>query len=236
MTFNSGDNSIVASINDYLSVNDAQYSLAKKARSVNRGLDRVTFLIQSSNDTSQWDDTNYTNHPIINFELIEGQRDYNIQLDEDGNQVTSILSVSVCDNDGNWRDLYRVDVNDKGAEGIRFQDSDNGIPMMYDVVGDYLFVDPAPNYDKTGGLRVFVQRQADYFTDADTTKEAGFAHHFHDMLVLYACYDYLRFRDPQKSNVFQRDIEKRELELTTYYGQRDLTRNDVLTASDNDPF
>ena len=89
----------------------------------------------------------------------------------------------------------------------------NGTPQYYDKVGNSLMLYPAPNYNRRlveeseAGLKVYFQRQIDYFTTTDTTKEPGFAKHLHKYVPLYCSYIYACAKELPKQNALKSRLE-----------------------------
>ena len=236
MKFNSGEDSIVNNVLDELSITIDQFPLTKIARAANRSLERMSYIIMKSDSNAQWDDTNHTDFPIASINLVEGQRAYSILEDESQIEILKLLTVSVSDENDNWSDIEVVDIRDDKAIGLRLRDTDNGTPTVADWQGDSLFLDPAPDYAKVKGMRLYFQRSPKLFTSTDTTEEAGFAKIFHDYIVQHVCERWAKSKDQQKFLNFKTQRMEMEQDIEDYFGDRDVTSNTVALSADPDPF
>lgn len=102
--------------------------------------------------------------------------------------------------------------------------SSSGFPNYYDPIGAYLYLDPAPLtgiVTLTAGLRVWVAREIDAFTAADTTQEPGFAEPYHRILSLGGSYDYLLINgSTEKVDRVKTEYETMREALRTFYAER----------------
>lgn len=166
----------------------SEYPLADFVRHINRWYDMVVTKILQSDSRWEWDDTNKTDLPIANISLVSGQQDYGITS-------ATFLKVSRVDcKDANGNSLNLIQFNHNQLRGIGLNSFENtpGTPKHYRKQASSVFLYPAPNYNYTNGLRIFYQRNVDYFVAADTTKVPGFAEPFHRILSLGAAYEYAR--------------------------------------------
>lgn len=110
-----------------------------------------------------------------------------------------------------------------------FMDSD-AIPLYYDKTANSVFLFPAPNYDSTGGLRVYYQREPNYYVSTDTDKKAGFASILHRLISMKASYDYAVANNlTDKITVLRDEIAKKEDELRRFYGRRN--KDEILKVT-----
>lgn len=203
---------------------------------INQALDDVTALIISCGGSWQWDDSNFTDYPIIYTNIVSGQQDYPFTTDQDGNLILDIYKVVVKDASGNGRELFPVNQrqNDQHQQ-LRyiaaFYNGQNatGTPVAYDKTANGIFLNYIPNYNLTNGLEVYINREASYFTTSDTTKKPGFAGLFHDYLALKAAYAYASANGLEVAGGILRNgsrtgmlllIEDMENAIRLYYGQR----------------
>ena len=188
----------------------------------NDALDSVTSDILESDTRWQWDDTNYTDYPIGMINLINGQRDYVLDVSH-----LKILGVEAKDQSGNYYPLISKDVRDMTDKGItptEFMET-NGIPQYYDLMANSIFLYPQPDtsvIQATNGLKVRFQRGADYYEVTDTDKEAGFASIYHKLIPLMASYDYTMSNDMNaKASFLARKIETETAKLKGFMTKRD---------------
>ena len=158
---------------------------------INIAIDKVLSMIFSVGGTWQFDDANHTDYPIITTDLVSGQRDYTFTMDQSSNLILEIYRVEIADSDGNFFDIFPVDVASRQAP-TSFTDGQNleGQPYCYDKLGNGIFLDPIPDYSYSAGLRMYINREASYFIATDTTKKAGFAGIFHEYLSLRPSYQF----------------------------------------------
>lgn len=183
---------------------------------VNRAYDSVVTTILDADDRWNFDDTAYTDFPIATTNIVSGQTDYELSVDH-----LKVLRVECQDGNGNWVLLKPIDLfEDVQVARDEFM-SGGGIPIWYDKQATSLFLYPVPNYNVTGGLRVYYQRQPDYFTNADTTKKPGFVTMLHRLVPMKACYDFAIANNlTDKIRVLDTEIQKKEFELKKFYGRR----------------
>lgn len=152
--------------------------------------DFVAKAIQASG-TWQFDDSNQTDYPIITTNLVSGQRDYSFTVDGSSNLILDIYKVYAANASGIFVELAPVDVN-TGDDVVPFTNGQNatGTPYRYDKLANGIFLDPIPSYNATGGLKVYINREASYFVYTDTTKKPGVPGIFHKYFYLKPAYMY----------------------------------------------
>jgi hypothetical protein len=107
--------------------------------------------------------------------------------------------------------------------GIALDDflSGTGVPLYYDKVGNSLFLYPTPSYSLAAGLKVYYERGPSYFTTSDTTKAPGFNPLFHELVAMWAAYDYASINSLPMVNRIRGEIREMEDQMTGYYLLRD---------------
>lgn len=78
-------------------------TLAKFTGDINIALDRALSIIFEVGGTWQFDDSNFTDYPIITTGIVSGQRDYSFTVDGSSNLILDIYRVQVSDSNGNFR-------------------------------------------------------------------------------------------------------------------------------------
>lgn len=232
---------IVDKIHRTTRTNDATYPLADIVEDVNLAQDEV-FAEALKNNGWNVDDFNHSKYPIIYTNLVAGQRDYTFIYDEDGNLVLDIYKVQVMDQSGTYHDIRPVDqqvntaMNAWGTEPISpvtmtdGQDT-TGLPTCYDKTGNGIFLDLVPSYNKTAGLRVFIDREMTYFTTSDTTKISGIDGLCHDYLYLKPSYEYARDFGLDTSEKIFRDLQISMQKIKERYGKREKDVNKRMTPA-----
>jgi len=158
---------------------------------LNQSLDRFFTVALTHDGNWQFDDSNYTDLPIGVANLVSGQQDYSFASD-----LLSVVKVLAKDSNGNWSELTPVDQSQSGANVYAkniwtLPTGNSGTPSRYDKFANSILLDPIPNYNSTGGLKVNFKRNASKFASTDTTKEAGIPSLFHPYLARVASLPYL---------------------------------------------
>jgi hypothetical protein len=217
----------LAEIDFFVGTNSTTYTTANKTRNVNRGLDRVGFLIQSADGKWSWEDTNNTDLPIGSTDIVAAQQDYSID--------TTFLKV---------KDVYYTDENgsisllryEEDKNRIMTLDSrDTGIPSAYTIVGNSILLDcfPLKGTAEASSIKLTVHfaRNVSYFLVTDTTKTAGFNPQFHRILSLYGAYDYAIAKGLQIANTLRQEILVMEKALKEFYSGRQEVTNKRLRVA-----
>ncbi len=196
--------------------------LSQFTSDVNLALDRALSLIFQAGGTWQFDDSNQTDYQIITTSIVSGQRDYSFVTDGTGNIILDIYRVMVADVNGTFYDIQPVDVS-SGFAPNSFVDGLNvgGLPNAYDKLGNGIFLDPIPNYNRANGLKVFINRESTYFLTTDTIKKPGIAGLFHEYLALRPSYQYARNKGLENTVALQNNVLIMEQDLQDYYRARE---------------
>ncbi len=204
------------------------YSLVNKAVDVNLAQNEV-FSIALQNSGWNIDDFNHTHDPFITNNLVSGQRNYYFTTDEEGSLILGILRVMIADENGVFYDLKPIDQQISG-EAMNMVDGQNltGKPTYYDKTGNGIFFDVIPDYSATGGIKIFIDREPTYFTDASTTLVSGIDPLCHDYLYLKPSYEYCRDKGLQNTNALFRDMELAMEKIKMRYGTREKDVRNVM--------
>lgn len=225
MLYNSGTNSIVADIDYWAGTDSTTYPIADKTRNANQALSKVVEMIMRSAGRWQFDDTNYDDLPIATADLIAGQSNFSLDVSH-----LKVARVRIKDEHGKWKILRPVDRRDLSEEELNA----TGTPDKYDKLGVSLFFFPLQNYSYPEGIEVQFERDADFFTVADTTKAPGFASVFHRLISLNAALDYTEPNELEaRSRKIIKRIEKMEAELTEFYSDRDRDEQPFMSTDGN---
>lgn len=191
------------------SSNAVSYPIADITRNANTALDNAVTLILGADARWEFDSTNATDYPIGSTDLVSGQQDY--EFDDD---FLLVKSVEVADANGKWSRLLPIDsLTLEEKQSLTDYMETNGTPQYYDKIGNSLFLYPAPNYNRRladegeAGLKVYFQRQIDYFTVNDTTKQPGLALHLHKYIPLYCSYVYACAKELPKEAKLAKRLE-----------------------------
>ena len=209
---------IVSKIDSSCGSNSTSYPLTAKVIDVNLALDEALATIFQLGGVWQFDDKNHTADPIITADLVDGQRDYHFTVDEQSNVILDILKVQVKDSaSGVFHDLELVDMQRIAPTTMTDGNDTEGVPTKYALTGNGIFLDLIPSYNSTNGLRVFINRQAVYFTYDDTTDTAGIDGLCHDFLYLKPAYEYARDKGLQNREALYRDLQVAKQKIVNRY-------------------
>ncbi len=195
--------------------------LKELAADVNLAFDDFVQLAIQSNGTWQWDDSNQTDYPIITTNIVSGQRDYAFTSDSSGNLILDVFKVFVANSNGVFSEIKAVDVQ-SDSDLSSFTDGQNtgGAPVRYDKTANGIFLDPIPNYNRTAGLKVYVNREPSYFTSSDTTKKPGVPGILHKWFVLRPAQDYARRNTLATLPRLEIEVLRMEQTIQDYFSSR----------------
>lgn len=189
---------------------------------VNLSLDDFWAIALPASGKWQLDDSNNTDYPIITANLVSGQRDYSFTVDGSSNIILDIYKVMVADANGVFREVSSVD-QQGDTDMSTFYDGQNatGTPVRHDKTANGIFLDPVPNYNYTGGVKVFINREASYFVYTDTTDKPGVTGIFHRYFVLNPALTYARRNNLASHNRIQQELLKMEAAIKYHYAGRE---------------
>lgn len=203
---------------DFLCDTDStSYPTADKTRHINHWYHLTSVKIWRASGTWEFDDSNKTDLPIATTTMVASQNDYALP-----STALKVLGVEVKDSGGNWARIKPIDNSELRSTITDFEKND-GLPQYYDIIGNSIFLYPAPTSTDTtltNGLKIYLARTVDNFAASDTTKTPGFAEDFHRLLSYGAAYDFLLKRDTQKADRIRQEMTMMDNELLAYYGAR----------------
>jgi len=218
--------------------------LKKFTARANSALDRYFQIAIQASGTWQLDDSNHTDYPFIETDLIANQRDYSFTSDGSGNIVLDIYKVMVKDEQGVYYEIYPVDQqSDEYMDGFWSEQNQTGQPMRYDKTANGIFLDVLPNYnwriadEGEKGVKIFINRESSYFVSTDTTKKAGYPYH-QEYFYLKPAYEHARINGLSNKVDLEKEIMKLEGEPTSgrvgliakAYGNRAKDEEQTLRA------
>ncbi len=197
-------------------------------RKINKWYGKIVVMILKVQDEWDFDDSNYTNFPILTNDLAVGQQDYSLPVG-----TLKIKRVEVSYDGITWKKAEPVDVNELGiaTDTTTIASHFNRNEPYYDLQFGSVFIYPIPDVAVTGGIKIWVSREVDYFTSADTTQEPGFDETFHEMLSLGASYDYCKARKLAQTSALKNDLIEMEQRLNQYYADKQKDRNVSLRSA-----
>ncbi len=211
------------------------YPIKAFTRNANFALDKIIAWILKADNIWEFDDTNQTGELLdVTSNLVSGTQKYALAT-----SWLKIGRVRIKNAAGTWVTLLPVN-RAQLKDAILTENA--GDPRCYDLLGNYLYLYPAPNYSSTGGLEVQFQRGASYFAYTDTTKTPGFASQFHRLISMLAAEDFCQINDLQAraASLMQMigsppDLENGQpgsgmvKDLIDFYSQRDVDAKVSLT-------
>lgn len=220
---------LIQDIDFLVNSDDSSYPIADKTRNINRAYDEAVSLILEADGRWEFDDQNYTDLPIATTDLIAGQTDYSFD-----SRFLIVQRVEIKDAGGNWHAILPISQSDVIRDGSSLTQflSVAGQPQFYDKVANSIFLYAPSSYNSTGGLKVYFQRNIEYFTPTDTTKVAGFNPQFHRLLSAKAALDFALSKNlPQGlphgrvPNALTTMISTLESNLQSYYTRKAKDEN-----------
>jgi hypothetical protein len=192
---------------------------------MNRSLDKVASKIMAVDGRWQWDDSNYTDFPIGQTDLVNGQADYTMSVD-----FLVIEKVQILDSEDNLVTLQPLDITDPISQ--QYLDAaatvTDSTPIYYDKKGSSLVLYPTVNYSKTNGLIVHHKRPPSYFAHTDTTKIPGIPSIFHRYVSLDASLDYAISHSMPVKNDLAVLVQTMEVQIEEHYQKR--SKDEVRVA------
>jgi len=191
------------------------------------------YLTLAFNTSGTWkfDDSNHTDFPEIVTDIVAGQREYPFVVDEEGNLVLDIYKVYAKETGRDYLGLEPIDADTTGVEnGITAGSTIQGVPYRYDKTANVIILDPVPSASVTDGLKVSINREATFFTTADTTKKPGVPGLHHKWFYLRPALDYARRNTLNSYNRLEAEVLKLETDIKKAFSRRAKDEQNILTA------
>lgn len=211
-------------------ISNISNSLKDFTARLNQGLDRFFTVALTHDGNWQFDDSNYTDLPIGVANLVSGQQDYSFASD-----LLTVVKVLAKDANGNWIELTPVDESQSGANIYAkniwtLPTGNSGTPSRYDKFANSILLDPIPNYNSTGGLKVNFKRNASKFVSTDTTKEPGIPSLFHGYIARVACLPYLMEHNMDNAGGINNLILQDEALIKEYMSKRIGDERNIISV------
>lgn len=217
---------IVEKIDDLCGATLDTYPLIKRVRDINLGLDRVFSIIFKAGGKWKFDDSNHEDFPLITADLVAGQRDYAFTTDEEGNLILEIEKVFIktqANNGGQgvFQEIYPVDpTSEHGTQGFTDGLNVQATPYRYQKLANAIILDSVPSYSQDDSIKMYISREANYFSVSDTTKMPGFAGLYHSYLSVFAALEYAKAKQLAVAASLTVDKTAMESEIEIHYGNR----------------
>lgn len=187
--------------------------MAKFTSACNQALDDFWAIAIPASGRWQLDDSNQTDYPIITTNLVANQRDYSFTTDGSSNLILDIYRVFILPSATatDYVEIYPVDAqSDTNTIGLTANNTTTGVPFQYDKTANGIFLDPIPSYNSTNGLKIYINREASYFTTASTTTKPGVDGRLHKYFYLKPALEYARRNNLANYASIEREVLKLE--------------------------
>lgn len=207
-------------------------TLKQFTRLINNRYDMYHMLLLSSQDEWDFDDINYTDYPLLTGSLVADQQDYTFAQSDD---VIKIKRIEVSYDGGTtWQRANPLDINEIGGSTAGSNDISQQFDKTkpyYDLEANTVRLYPVPDANSTNGLKIWVHRNVEKFTTADTTQQPGFDRAFHPLLSMGASMDWAIMKSKDVRGDLQVRLREMEALFTDHYGRKQLERLTVLRPS-----
>lgn len=199
----------------------------------------LTIANEAAGKNQPVDDTNHEDYPVVYADIVSGEQDVVITLDQNGNQIQNIYKVILTLPNGTKQVLRQVDITDEDDSFLL--DSTSGIPETYDLSANGIFLHQKPNFSLVGALEVWASRGGSYFTPSDTTKRPGIPERFGEYLVLRPSYFYCLEKGKEQAAAYREALYGAdgrggmEAQIRAFYAKRNKAEEVVLTSSSVNP-
>jgi hypothetical protein len=180
---------------------------------INNGIDRFYSIVFQYDVLWNFDDRNQTDLPIATTSLVSGTRDY--QFDS---ELLQFVQAFAKDSSGTFHELTQQD--DRNTPHAYLVDDSSGTPTSYELVGNSIIVNPAPNYNSSGGLKVVFKRNGVKFTATDSSQPVGIPTLFHSYLARFASHPFLLEKSLKHANAVKQQILEDEQAIRTFVSTR----------------
>lgn len=214
--------------------------------------EEVAALVLENDSKWQYDDLNRTtNFPIDTIALVSGQQDYPLGTTYLSLDRVELLPNGVSSTTG-WTRLRQLDQQDLKsgsafpdtpyslgvAQSLTSYQSGNGQPLEYDLVGNSIFLYPAPNYSQAASLKFYYTRgplKFDYttskFTDGtgSTASTPGFYSLCHKIIAHITAVNYAGANVLPNLSWHETAIQQLSTRIVKYYAKRNRDRAPRMT-------
>lgn len=217
----------------YGTISGNQEKLMDFAARVNLALDDFWNLAIPASGTWQLDDSNHEDYPIIYRDIVSGRREYAFTEDEEANLILDIYKVAILPSATAtlYQEIYPFDELEYESD-IVTETTTGSIPYQYGKLANGIFLEGQPNYDATEGLKIYINREASYFTHEDTTKKPGVAGTLHAYFYLKPALEYAGEFPIKNAKKLQESVLAMEKAIVDVYSRRE---KDVIDRTIPEP-
>lgn len=230
-------NGLVQSCEFWTGIGRAQISgdttqLKEFTRLINTNYHKVVTMILDSQDGWDFDDGNHDDTGFI--------KTYNLTADEQfvklplTDEILQVKRAEVTYDGTNWYRAAPMDINEYGnavSKASNISSDFETTKPFYDLRGIYMYLYPTPAASVTGGLKIWVTREIDEFTTADTTQEPGINEPFHEMIAVGASLDYALAKGLANANNIAAKFTDFEQRLRRFYGSKQEDTAPILKSA-----
>lgn len=144
-------------INRICGSTNTSYPFKAKAARINVALDHYFSLASIVNKRWRLDDTNQSLPPIDTQNIVSGTNRYKISAF--AQDILNFLKLEVIDNSDVAQNLILENFNNLPETFDKlYINADSGMPSYYTKYGDFIYLRPKPDYNKTSGLKIYLDR------------------------------------------------------------------------------
>ena len=202
------------------------YLPAERLLSINKYYDQLHSIILESQDEWDFDDSNSTDLPIANTDLLANIGIYHLP-----ETLYRLNKVEINYGSG-FIKANPIDLNETGlseSEVLSRATSDN---PFYRIFGQTIKLYPTPTSEVTDGLQLYYDREVAEFTSAEVatgTKKPGLDRLWHDYIALGASVDAGLKYSLTNLTSLETKLQDMENRIRKYYGQKVVDRKYKIT-------
>lgn len=214
------------------------YTAPDLLRRVNNAWEELIGDIINADGTWQYDDSNWTDHPVGTGNLVEGQEDYAFASEYLQIEQVEILDANSPAYYRKIKPLDRSELGDLSTEEYFGLESNGnpkkGIPEYFDQVGDTIRLYPTPTSTSstlTNGLKIYFKRTADLFTTAQVTtgtKVPGLPSTHHVLLSYMAAIPYCMSYKKDRVSWLEKKVTEMKKTLLEHYAHREKAKRKIM--------
>ncbi len=223
---------IIQACEDYCGLGNTGISgdtnkLKEFTRYANKVSRRIWHWIFLAQGLWKYDDSNETDLPQAVTDLTSGTAKYALPT-----EALTIERIEIKSNEDDWFRIEQLPTQYiNGAVDEFFED--DGEVVYYRLIGNTIELFPAPDYSKTGGIKVYFDRTSVDFATTDTTKTPGFASPYHDAVPIGASLEWLKSKRPDSNVIVHLTQEwlRYEQDIKKFYQLRNKDHTPFLSRS-----
>jgi hypothetical protein len=197
---------------------------------INKAYHRRVAQILGYMDEWDFDDPNIGDTGFMKtYDLTAGTQYIDLTL---GSKILKVKRVEVKLDGSTWEKAEPMDINElsSATDSVTIAGMFSTSAPKYDQHGRYIFFYPIPAVTVSGGAKLWVAREVDEFTTADTTQEPGFDKPFHELLALDASLDWgMSKRLDNRAEIASKAIAL-STDMELFYGKKNEDRQITAKA------